>query len=58
LSHCAAGSDHESGVSLILRQTATSSSLLGFASRGFRHSEGDTPPIEVIFDAFEEGHAT
>jgi hypothetical protein len=33
LSHCAAGSDYESGVSLIARLAATSSWLLGFASR-------------------------
>jgi hypothetical protein len=49
LSHCAAGSDYESGVSLIARLAATSSWLLGFASQRF-DSNKDALPIDVTFD--------
>jgi hypothetical protein len=40
-SHCAAGSDYESGVSLIVSQTATGSWLLGLASQKFGFKQGD-----------------
>src|SRR5262245_57975860 len=49
-SHCAAGSDYESGVSLIVSQTATGSWLLGFASQRFGFKQGDALPIDVTFD--------
>jgi hypothetical protein len=50
LSHCAAGSDYESGVSLIARLAATSSWLLGFASQSFDFNKDDALPIDVTFD--------
>jgi hypothetical protein len=40
-SHCAAGTDYESGVSLIVSQTTTGSWLLGFASQRFSFEQGD-----------------
>ena len=43
LSHCAAGSDYESGVSLIARLAATSSWLLGFASQRFDFNKDALP---------------
>jgi S1-C subfamily serine protease len=49
-SHCAAGSDYESGVSLIVSQTATGSWLLGFASQRFSFTRGDALAIDVTFD--------
>ncbi|MBV9979217.1 trypsin-like peptidase domain-containing protein [Bradyrhizobium sp.] len=49
-SHCAAGSDYESGVSLIVSQTTTGSWLLGFASQRFSFKQGDALPIDVMFD--------
>jgi S1-C subfamily serine protease len=49
-SHCAAGSDYESGVSLIVSQTATGSWLLGLASQKFGFKQGDALPIDVTFD--------
>ena len=49
-SHCAAGTDYESGVSLIVSQTTTGSWLLGFASQRFSYSKGDALPIDVTFD--------
>jgi len=49
-SHCAAGSEYASGVSLIVSQTASNSWLLGFGSTAFHFTKGDTLPIDVIFD--------
>jgi S1-C subfamily serine protease len=49
-SHCAAGSDYASGVSLIVSQTASNSWLLGFGSTAFHFTKGDTLPIDVTFD--------
>jgi hypothetical protein len=49
-SHCAAGTDYESGVSLIVSQTTTGSWLLGFASQRFSFEQGDALPIDVTFD--------
>jgi S1-C subfamily serine protease len=49
-SHCAAGSQYASGVSLIVSQTASNSWLLGFGSTAFHFTKGDTLPIDVTFD--------
>jgi S1-C subfamily serine protease len=49
-SHCAAGSEYASGVSLIVSQTASNSWLLGFGSTAFHFTKGDTLPIDVTFD--------
>jgi S1-C subfamily serine protease len=49
-SHCAAGSQYASGVSLIVSQTASNSWLLGFGSTAFHFNKGDTLPIDVTFD--------
>ena len=49
-SHCAAGSDYASGVSLIVSQTATGSWLLGFGSPSFRFSKGQSVTVDVTFD--------
>ena len=48
--HCAAGSEYASGVSLIVSQTAANSWLLGFGSTAFHFTKGDTLPIDVTFD--------
>jgi S1-C subfamily serine protease len=49
-SHCAAGANYESGVSLIVSQTTTGSWRLGFASQRFSFKHGDALPIDVTFD--------
>jgi S1-C subfamily serine protease len=49
-SHCAAGSEYTSGVSLIVSQTASGGWLLGFGSSAFHFTKGDTLPIDVTFD--------
>jgi S1-C subfamily serine protease len=49
-SHCAAGSDYASGVSLIVGRNANNSWVLGFGSPRFRYTKGDTIPIDVTFD--------
>jgi S1-C subfamily serine protease len=49
-SHCAAGSEYASGVSLVVSQTASNAWLLGFASTAFHFNKGDTLPIDVTFD--------
>jgi len=49
-SHCAAGSEYASGVSLIVSQTASNAWLLGFGSTAFHFTKGDTLPIDVTFD--------
>ena len=49
-SHCAAGSDYASGVSLVVGRNASNSWLLGFGSPRFRYTKGDTIPIDVTFD--------
>jgi len=49
-SHCAAGSDYASGVSLIVGRNANNSWLLGFGSPRFRYTKGNTIPIDVTFD--------
>ena len=49
-SHCAAGSQYASGVSLVVSQTAGNSWLLGFGSTAFHFTKGDTLPIDVTFD--------
>jgi S1-C subfamily serine protease len=49
-SHCAAGSEYASGISLIVSQTASNSWLLGFGSKAFHFTKGDTLPIDVTFD--------
>jgi S1-C subfamily serine protease len=49
-SHCAAGSEYASGVSLIVSQTAGNSWLLGFGSTAFHFAKGETLPIDVTFD--------
>jgi S1-C subfamily serine protease len=49
-SHCAAGANYASGVSLVVSQTATNSWLLGFGSSAFHFTKGDTLPIDVTFD--------
>src|ERR1035438_296917 len=41
-SHCAAGSEYASGVSLIVSQTASNSWLLGFGSTAFHFTKGAT----------------
>ena len=49
-SHCAAGSEYASGVSLVVSQTASNAWLLGFGSTAFHFTKGDTLPIDVTFD--------
>jgi len=49
-SHCAAGSDYGSGVSLIVGQNSNDSWLLGFASQTFHYAKGETLPIDVTLD--------
>jgi S1-C subfamily serine protease len=49
-SHCAAGSQYASGVSLIVSQTASNAWLLGFGSSAFHFTKGDTLPVDVTFD--------
>jgi S1-C subfamily serine protease len=49
-SHCAAGADYASGVSLVVSETAANSWLLGFGSSAFHFNKGDTLPIDVTFD--------
>ncbi|MBR1124511.1 trypsin-like peptidase domain-containing protein [Bradyrhizobium lablabi] len=49
-SHCAAGSDYASGVSLIVGRNANNGWLLGFGSPRFNFTKGSTTPIDVTFD--------
>ena len=53
-SHCAAGADYASGVSLVVSATAANSWLLGFGSNAFHFNKGDTLPIDVTFDGQSE----
>ena len=53
-SHCAAGADYASGVSLVVSATATNSWLIGFGSNAFHFNKGDTLPIDVTFDGQSE----
>ena len=53
-SHCAAGADYASGVSLVVSATATNSWLLGFGSNAFHFNKGDPLPVVVTFDGQSE----
>jgi S1-C subfamily serine protease len=49
-SHCAAGSDYASGVSLIVGRNVNNGWLLGFGSPRFNFTKGSTTQINVTFD--------
>jgi S1-C subfamily serine protease len=55
-SHCAAGGVYNSGVYLIVGQTAAGSWMLGFAHPNFRLKAGETFPIDVTFDGQAQFH--
>jgi hypothetical protein len=52
----ATGTGYANGVTLIVGQNASSNWLLGFASKAFNLTQGETFPIDVTFDGQAQFH--
>ncbi len=55
-SHCSAATGYRNGVDLIVGLNADGAWLLGFASRAFNLTQGETFPIDVTFDGQAQFH--